>query len=155
MDFKASEYLIPLFDFDILHMELNTPLFILGLVLLVMFFLNRWLFQPVLLTLDRRIANLASLNDSEVKDREELARFSQEYEKKLDLVRKDVARQRADSRKETQRQIEQILYQARQKADADLRVALGVLAEEVEQARGTLKQMARNLAEQTAQRILN
>ena len=50
MNFRDSEYLIPIFDFDILNMQLNTPLFILALVLLVMFLMNRLLFQPVLRT---------------------------------------------------------------------------------------------------------
>ena len=41
MDYKASPHLVRIFDFDVLHMELNTPLYILALVLVVMFLLNR------------------------------------------------------------------------------------------------------------------
>ena len=65
MNFRDSDHLIPIFDFDILNMQLNTPLFILALVLFVMFFMNKLLFQPVLKALSVRAREHAARCDRE------------------------------------------------------------------------------------------
>ena len=87
MNFRDSEYLIPIFDFDILNMQLNTPLFIFALVLLVMFLMNRLLFQPVLRTLESRESFLGGLAEAAAGQREEIQRLSEDYEQNLEKVR--------------------------------------------------------------------
>ena len=155
MSFRDSEYLIPIFDFDILNMQLNTPLFIFALVLVVMFFMNRLLFQPVLRTLESRKSYLSGLGEGVAAQREEIGRQTADYGQKLEMVRGEVAQVRQEARKETQEAVEGILHSARQEADAELRRALSELEKEVEQARGELQQAAQGLAEKATDRILN
>ena len=154
MNFRDSEYLIPIFDFDILNMQLNTPLFIFALVLVVMFLMNRLLFQPVLNSLESRESYLSGLGESAAAQREEIRRLTADYEQKLEQVRGEVTQVRQDARKETQQAMDAILYRARQQADAELRQALSELGREVEQARGELQQAAQGLAEKAANQIL-
>ncbi|MCZ6844030.1 MAG: ATP synthase F0 subunit B [SAR324 cluster bacterium] len=155
MDFRASEFLIPIFDFDILNMQVNTPLFILALLLLVMFSMNKLLFQPVLKTLDARSAYLSGLNEDVAREKGEIQRLVEDYEQKLEQALAQVAQLRQEARKETQEAVDAIIYKARQEADAELRRALSELEQEVEQAKAELGRAAGGLAEQTANRILS
>lgn len=155
MDFKTSSYVIEFFDFDVLHLQLNTPLFILVLVAIVMFFLNFWLFRPVLDTLDARRAHLEELGAATERNKGEIARLADEYEQKLEQARAEVALVRQDSRRETQEAVQAILYKARQEADAELRAALDLLQTEVARAKTELSGAAPGLAEKTASRIVN
>ena len=113
MDFKASKHLIPIFDYDILHMQVNTPLFILLLVLVVMFCLNKLLFQPVLKTLDRRAGVLSKLAGEAESRKAEVERLTQSYEADLAKARMEVAEVRQLAHMEAERAAEAILAQAR------------------------------------------
>lgn len=155
MNFRDSEYLIPIFDFDILNMQLNTPLFIFALVLVVMFLMNRLLFRPVLNTLESRESYLGGLSDAAAGQRGEIQHLGEDYEQKLEQVRGEVAQLRQEARKETQQVLDAILDSARQQAGAELRQALSELDREVEQAKGELRQAAQGLAEKAANQILN
>ena len=155
MNFRDSEYLIPIFDFDILNMQLNTPLFIFALVLLVMFLMNRLLFQPVLRTLESRESFLGGLADDAAGQRVEIQRLSEDYAQNLEKVRGEVTLVRQEARQEIQQAVDAILDSARQEANAELRQALSELDTEVEQAKGELRQAAQGLAEKAANQILN
>ena len=155
MNFRDSDHLIPIFDFDILNMQLNTPLFILALVLFVMFFMNKLLFQPVLKALEERESYLSGLSEGAAGQKAEFQRLTEEYEQKLEHVKGEVAQVRQEARKEAQEAIDAILYKARQEADAELRQALSELDREVEQAKSELQQAVGGLAEKAAGQILN
>lgn len=155
MNFRDSEYLIPIFDFDILNMQLNTPLFIFALILLVMFFMNKLLFRPVLTTLESREGRLAGLSKGVAGQREEIGRLTADYEQKLEKVREEVAQVRQDARKETEEAVQVILSGARQDAQAELGQALSELGKEVEQAKSELRQAAQGLADKAANQILD
>jgi F0F1-type ATP synthase membrane subunit b/b' len=154
MNYQASPHLIRVFDFQILHMELNTVLFILGLVLIVMFFLNRLLFRPVLRTLDNRAHLMSSLRDKSTQYRQEIERLALTYQENLAQVRQEVARVRAETQKEIQQSVNQILSQARQEAQASAERALQDLERQIAQARSQLPVIGRALAEQATRRIL-
>jgi len=155
MDYRASEYLVPIFDFDVLHLQLNTPIYIFVLVVIVMFFLNKFLFQPVLNTLDTRKAYLNGLQETVEKQQAEIADLTEQYETKLEAAKNEVAELRKEARKSTQDSIDAILSKARQEADTDLQAALGELSKDVETARQALADSAKTLAEQTTTRILS
>ena len=154
MNYKDSDYLITLFDFNIVHMELNTALFVFVLVLIVMFSLNRLLFRPVLRTLDNRKAHTDQLAENALKDRQEIERLIETYTESLERVRGEVAQVRSEARKETQQAVEAILGKARAEAQAELQQALAELEREVSETREALQRSARELADQAAKRIL-
>lgn len=153
MNFRDNAFSI--FDFDLLNLQLNTPLFTFALVLIVMFAMNKLLFQPVLRTLDERKAYLEGLTKNAEGQKEEIARLAETYEENLEKVRGEVAQVRVEARKETQQGIAAVLYKARQEADQELREALAELQKEVEQVKQALGPAAHDLAEKTANRILS
>lgn len=155
MDYKSSPHLIKIFDFDILHLELNTPLFILLLVLVVMLFLNKLLFQPVLRTLENREAHLKTLAEGTESQRTQVARLTGEYQANLAQVRHEVAQARADHHRESQAQVEQLLAQARNESQDDFEQAMTDLHAQVDAAKAELQAATRGLADQISQRLIN
>ena len=154
MDYTQSPYLIRVFDFDLLHMEVNTPLFILALVLLVMFFMNIWLFRPVLRTLENRRKLLEDLRTGTEQHRQEFDKLSAGYQRNLEDMRADVAQVRQDGHRDTQAAVEAILTQARQAAAQEFETSLQALKEETETARRQLMESAGGLAEQVTSRVI-
>jgi F-type H+-transporting ATPase subunit b len=154
MDFKASPLYQPLFDFGILNLDLNTPLFILALVLIVMFCLNKLLFQPVLLTLERRQGMLERLSEEAERNRAEVERLTQTYEADLAKARAEVALARQLAHAEAERATEAVLKQARKTAEEMLDRAMTELRQDVARARAELPKAAQQLAAATANRVL-
>lgn len=154
MDYKDSPYLIKVFDFDILHMELNTVLFTFVLVMVVMFFLNKWLFQPVLRTLDNRTALMKTLGEAVESHRGDIGRLTEEYEANLAKVREEVARVRQESQRKAQGEVTSIMEEARREAQSDFESSMTELRGEVENARKELGSQTRQLAEQLAGKIM-
>lgn len=152
MDYRANA--IDVFDFDVLHMQLNTPVFILILVLVVMFFLNKLLFKPILRTLDNREGLLKSLQAENASSREEISTLAQSYQEKLEAVRAQVGQLRTEETRATQDLVAKIMEKAREDAAADLKVALAQLGEEVERAKTGLEESARRLADEAASKVL-
>lgn len=155
MNFKDSPYLVEIFDYDVLHLQLNTPLFILALVLVVMYFMNRWLFGPVMRNLAAREGLMTRLSEQTAAHRDEVAALMAAYGKHLEQAREEVARVRQEGRRESQQAVTAVLAQARQEAQADLAAALAELSGEVERAAGQLRQDAQRLAESVVNRILS
>lgn len=154
MNYKDSPHLVKVFDFDVLHMELNTFLYMLVLVVVVLFFLHRLLFKPVLRTLEARAQLKESLLAEARGHREEIERLGAEYESRLATVREEVAQVRAEAMREAQAEVSAILEQARAEAQAAFQAAMTELQNEVQQARTALGEASRRLAEQTTNRIL-
>jgi F-type H+-transporting ATPase subunit b len=153
MDYRQHAFEV--FDFQILHLQLNTPLFILALILIVMVCVNILLFRPVLRTLDGRRGELDRLANETAGQKAELAALTDRYKRDLDRVRGEVETVRQEAHAASQKAQEQVLEQARQDADRELQSALAVLRDEVAQARAQRERTVRQLASQTADRMLS
>jgi F0F1-type ATP synthase membrane subunit b/b' len=153
MDYR--QHAIQLFDFQVLHLQLNTPLFILGLVLVVMACLHFLLFRPVLRTLDARQAELDRLQAGTEGQKAELAKLTESYRRDLDRARGEVEQVRQTAHQEAQKAQQAVLDGARKQAETHLRGELATLQEDVKQAQAALGRSARTLAQQTSQRILS
>jgi len=154
MNYLDSPHLKRVFDFDILHMEWNTALYTLVLILIVMYFLNTLLFKPILRTLENRAKTEADLKKSVEDKSREVEQMTAAYEKQLENAREEVARVRSESHKDIQQAVEAILSKAREQAKGDFDKAMDEMRKEVDQARVELSESAKALAEQTANRIL-
>jgi F0F1-type ATP synthase membrane subunit b/b' len=146
MDYRQHAF--DIFDFQILHLQLNTPLFILALVLVLMASLHWLLFRPVLRTLDGRQRELERLTEDTEREKAKLAALVEQYKRDLDRVRGEVERVRQQGHGAAQQAQEQVLEQARQDAARHLQ-------QDVRQARATMGRIATSLAEQTTQRMLS
>ena len=155
MNYKDSPHLIEVFDFDILHLELNTLVYILVLLLVVMFFLNRWLFRPMLRTLDNRSHHLDRLRDAVANHKVEIVKLTEDYEASLTRVRAEVAQVRQESHKEVRAEVEGLLADAREAAQADFEKAIQDLRAQTDKAREDLKSSSSQLADQISERLVN
>lgn len=154
MDYRASPFYKSIFDFGILNLDLNTPLFILVLVLIVMFCLNKLLFQPVLATLERRATLLSDLAKQAEANKAEVERLTQAYEADLARARAEVATVRQLAHVEAERASDDILKRAREAADSTLDRAMTDLRGDIQRARAELAKSAEKLAAATANRVL-
>lgn len=155
MDYRASPLYKSVFDFGILNLDLNTPLFILGLVVIVMIAMNWLLFRPVLGTLERRAGALKALTDRAEQNKAEVDRLTQAYEADLAKARAEVATVRQLAHAEASRATDGVLQQARKAAEATLQQAMTELQQDVQRAKGELAKSAKQLAAATANRVLN
>ena len=146
---------IKVFDFGLLHMEVNTPLFILALVLMVMLALNFLLFRPVLRSLDNRKAQADAQNSAAEGAAAEIARLADQYEADLTRMRAEVAQVRQEGHQTAQAEVSQILSQARDAAQADFEATMGELRQQIGEAGAELEAAATGLAEQISQRLVN
>ena len=154
MDYTQSEYLVRIFDYGVLHLELNTALFILALFLTVTFVLNWMLFRPVLRTLDARAALVSGVREDNARKQAELDRLTREYETRMDEIRAELDKFRQEARRETGRQVEAIVGRARQDAEQRLAQVMGELDREIQRVRGEVLGGAAQLAQHITQRIL-
>jgi F-type H+-transporting ATPase subunit b len=154
MNYRASEHLIPIFDYGVLHLELNTALFILVLFLVVMFALNWLLFKPVLRTLDGRAALLAGIQTDNARKEQEIAKLTREYETRMAQIRDEIDRLRQDSRRESAKAAEGIVSAARQAAEQKMSSVLAELQREVARVRAEALAGAKSLAAEITRRVL-
>ncbi|MDH4246464.1 MAG: ATP synthase F0 subunit B [Deltaproteobacteria bacterium] len=154
MNYLDSPYLLRIFDLGLLHLELNSFLFVLVLVLVSMLFLNVWLFKPVLRTLENRAALKKSLEEGISGGRDTIAELRVSYEKDLVRLREEVAQLRTESHKEAQKAVTEILEGARKEGQQEFRRASEILEREMGDARKQLGGIAKSLAELTMGRLL-
>ena len=152
MDYR--QHALDIFDFQILHLQLNTPLFILALILVLMVCLNYLLFRPVLRTLDGRQREFERLGNETAAQKAEVAALTERYRQDLERVRGEVEAVRQHAHADSHKAQGQVLDRARQDADKELQDALASLRDEVGEARKQLGRTARQLAAQAADRIL-
>ena len=155
MNYLDSPYIKRVFDLGLLHLELNTFLFVLALVLVTMFFLNTLLFRPILRTLEAREKVRKSLEAAMSSGKEEVSRLQETYEKDLARLREEVALVRATSHKEAQKAVEKILEAAREESKKEYGQAHEALSKQIAEARKGLDAVAKNLAERTIGRMLS
>ncbi|MDH5751227.1 MAG: ATP synthase F0 subunit B [Deltaproteobacteria bacterium] len=154
MNYLDSPYLQRVFDFDILHMELNTFLFMLVVILIVMVSLNTLLFRPILRTLDNRAALKNSLEKGVSGSMEEIQSLTEKYQLDLAKVLDQVASVRGESHKTTQKVVSEILEKSREESQQNFQQSLGELQKQMEAVRVQLADEARTLADKAAQKLL-
>ncbi len=155
MSYRDSPYLVELFDFDLLHLQLNTPLFIAVLVMVVVWLVNRWWFKPVLRSLDARQALLKEWRSAAEADNLKAEQLLSDYNKQLVEVRKSLDGVRSEGLKQAQAKAQQLMAQERQVAQRELEVSRLDLKQQIEAARKELPQHAEKLAQQVCKQLLS
>ena len=74
-------------DYGLLHLQLATPFAVLIVLFIMIYALNKLLFQPVLRTLDNRTNAIAKSEQTVIQVSEEVESLKQDFQKKLDAVR--------------------------------------------------------------------
>ena len=74
-------------DYGLLHLQLATPFAVMIVLFIMIYALNKLLFQPVLRTLDKRSEAIAKSQQSVIQVSEDVESLKQEFQQKLDTVR--------------------------------------------------------------------
>lgn len=126
-------------------------LFPFGLTALALYYI---LFKPMLAYLDERTAAIEGERQKASQLEERVNARMAEYEARLEKAQAEVADLRTTRRAEAVAQYNALINEARQKAEAQVAVALEQLGTEREAARASLEQTAAGLGAQIATRVL-
>ena len=77
-------------DYGMLHLQLATPAAVLIIIFIMIFTLNKLLFQPIIRTLDNRKEVVVKSQKRVVQVEGEVERLKQEFQQKLNEVRSEV-----------------------------------------------------------------
>ena len=77
-------------DYGMLHLQLATPAAVLVIIFIMIFTLNKLLFQPIIRTLDNRKEVIVKSQKRVVQVEDEVERLNQDFQQKLNDVRSEV-----------------------------------------------------------------
>ena len=142
-------------DYGLLHLQLATPVTVLIFILVMIFFLNRLLFQPVMKTLDFRREKMdESLRQSERFDKE-AERMGMEFDQSLRDARKSVMEIHQAERNEGLSGREKMIEKERDDLKAEMIKQTGLLQQEFAEVQKRLAKLSQNLSTMVLERILN
>ena len=142
-------------DYGLLHLQLATPVTVLLFILVMIFLLNRLLFQPVMRTLDLRREKMdQSLRQSERFDKE-AERMGMEFDQSLSDARKSVMEIHQAERNEGLRAREKMIGKERDDLKTEMIKQTEQLQQEFAEAQKRLVKLSQNLSTQVSERILN
>ena len=142
-------------DYGLLHLQLATPVVVFVLLLLVIFIMNKWLFQPVFRTLENRQKIVEDSKVQTAATNVEINELRVEYEEQLRAARLEVAETYSLARQEALNQNKTILREVGQLGEEELEKGKKSLSEELEIARLQLRTLTRNLATIATNRLLS
>ena len=142
-------------DYGLLHLQVATPVTVLIFILVMIFCLNRLLFQPVMRTLDLRREKMdESLRQSERFDKE-AERMGMEFEQSLSDARKSVMVIHQAERNEGLSGREKMIEKERDDLKAEMIKQTGQLQQEFAEVQKRFVKLSQNLSTQVSERILN
>ena len=142
-------------DYGLLHLQLATPVTVLIFILVMIFFLNRLLFQPVMRTLDLRSEKRdESLRQSE-RFNKEAERMGMEFDKSLSDARKNVMVIHQAERNEGLSGREKMIDKERDDLKAEMTKQTGQLQQEFAEVQKRFVKLSQNLSTQVSELILN
>ena len=142
-------------DYGLLHLQLATPLTVLVFILIMIFLLNKLLFQPVLRTLDQRKESIqGSIKQSE-RLTKELERMQMDFQQKLDETQKNVMDIHHSTRDEAIRGREGLILQEREQLETEMQNQSEKLQKDFVSARQRFLELTKQLSSQVSERLLN
>ena len=142
-------------DYGLLHLQVATPVTVLIFIVVMIFFLNKLLFQPVMRTLDLRREKMdESLRQSE-RFNKEAERMGMEFEQSLSDARKSVMEIHQAERYEGLRGREKMIEKERDELRAEMTKQTGQLQQEFAEVQKRFVKLSNNLSVKVSERILN
>lgn len=142
-------------DYGLLHLQLATPLVVLVIILVMIFTLNKLLFQPVLRTLDNRKQVIDSSESQVVRATEELDKLRVELDHKLHEARAQVMHLINEARDSGIHEKEAMIQAELGKVENELEQNRAELQQQVVTAKAELQAVSAEIATATATRLLS
>ncbi len=142
-------------DYGLLHLQLATPIAVLCILFIMIFSLNKLLFQPVLRTLDNRESVVSTSQQNVDRLNTEINRLKEEFEQNLDAVRHDVLHLRNIGHEEGVSARESMIGSERKELEIELDKKYAEMNNDIEAAKTHISDLNKELSLTITKRLLN
>ena len=118
-------------DYGLLHLQLATPFAVMIVLFIMIYALNKLLFQPVLRTLDNRSNAITKSQQSVIQVSEEVESLKQDFQKKLDAVRMEALHLRNTGHEEGLAERESMILEERKALENEIEKNIAALEGEI------------------------
>ena len=142
-------------DYGLLHLQLATPFAVLIVLLIMIYALNKLLFQPVLRTLDNRTDAIAKSEQTVIQVGEEVESLKQEFQKKLDAVRMEALHLRNTGHEEGLAERESMILEERKTLENEIEKNVAELREEIKSTKKIFTKLNKELSASIKKQVIN
>ena len=142
-------------DYGLLHLQLATPFAVLIVLFIMIYALNKLLFQPVLRTLDNRTDVIAKSEQNVIKVSEEVESLKQDFQKKLDAVRMEALHLRNTGHEEGLAERESMILEERKTLENEIEKNIAELEEEIKSTKRIFSKLNRELSATIRKQLIN
>ena len=142
-------------DYGLLHLQLATPFAVMIVLLIMIYALNKLLFQPVLRTLDNRSDAIAKSQQSVIEVTEEVESLKQEFQQKLDALRTEALHIRNSAYEESIIERESMILEERQSLENELEKNITELEGEIKSTKTIFSKLNKELSKSISKQLLN
>ena len=142
-------------DYGLLHLQLATPFAVMIDLFIMIYALNKLLFQPVLRTIDNRSDAITKSQQSVIQVSEEIESLKQEFQQKLDAVRTGALHLRNTEHEEGITERESMILEERQTLENELEKNIAELEEEIKSTKTIFSKLNKELSSSIRRQLLN
>ena len=142
-------------DYGLLHLQLATPFAVLIVLFIMIYALNKLLFQPVLRTLDNRTDAIAKSEQTVIQVSEEVESLKQDFQKKLDAVRMEALHLRNTGHEEGLAERESMILEERKTLENEIENNIAELEREIESTKKNFSKLNKELSATIRKQLIN
>ena len=142
-------------DYGLLHLQLATPFAVLIVLFIMIYALNKLLFQPVLRTLDNRTDSIAKSEQNIIQVSEEVESLKQDFQKKLDAVRMEALHLRNTGHEEGLAERESMILEERNTLENEIEKNIAELEGEIKSTKKIFSKLNKELSESIRKQLIN
>ena len=142
-------------DYGLLHLQLATPFAVMIVLFIMIYALNKLLFQPVLRTLDRRSEAVAKSQQSVIQVSEEVESLKQDFQKKLDAVRMEALHLRNTGHEEGLAERESMILEERKTLENEIEKNIAELKGEIMSTKKKFSKLNEELSVSIRKQLIN
>jgi F0F1-type ATP synthase, subunit b len=142
-------------DYGLLHLQLATPFAVLIVLFIMIYALNKLLFQPVLRTLDNRTDAIAKSEQTVIQVSEEVESLKQDFQKKLDAVRMEALHLRNTGHEEGLAERESMILEERKTLENEIEKNIAELEVEIKSAKRIFSKLNEELSASIRKQLIN
>ncbi len=142
-------------DYGLLHLQLATPFAVLIVLFIMIYALNKLLFQPVLRTLDNRTDAIAKSEQTVIQVSEEVESLKQDFQKKLDAVRMEALHLRNTGHEEGLAERESMILEERKALENEIEKNIAELEGEIKSTKKKFSKLNEELSVSIRKQLIN
>ena len=142
-------------DYGLLHLQLATPFAVLIVLFIMIYALNKLLFQPVLRTLDNRTNAIAKSEQTVIQVSEEVESLKQDFQKKLDAVRMEALHLRNTGHEEGLAERESMILEERKTLENEIEKNIAELEGEIKSTKKIFIKLNKELSASIRKQLIN